>query len=319
MRPEVIRGLHNVKPHHRGCVATIGAFDGVHAGHRAIITQLARDAAALDLPTTLVTFEPLPREFFSPGEGPGRLTRLRDKLLALGELPLDRVVILRFDARLAALEAEAFTQQVLVEALGVKRLVTGNDFRFGRGRRGDFALLERMGREDGFEAVRIAPWPEEGARISSTAIREALASGEMDRAARLLGRPYTISGRVAEGDRLGRTLGFPTANIPLGRRPMAVRGVYAVRVRDEAGAVRNGVANIGHRPTVRHGPARLEAHVFDFEGDLYGRRLCVELVHRLRDAQRFPSLDALRAQIASDAAAARALFAAGVGIRGAGK
>lgn len=303
---EVVRGLHNLRPETRGCVATIGNFDGVHAGHAVIIRRLADQSGGL--PVTVVTFEPLPREFFAPDTAPARLTRLRDKLLALAGLPVDRVLILPFDARFAALTAEMFVADVLVARLGVKRLVVGDDFHFGKGRTGNFATLTAAARDYGFVVERLAPFLVDGERASSTAIRAALATGDMARARRLLGRPYVISGRVVEGDRRGRTLGFPTANIPLGARAMAVRGVFAVRVRDGNGSLGAGVANVGHRPTIGRGGQRIEVHLFDFDDHLYGRHLCVELVHRLRDEQRFPSLDALRAQIARDAAAARRIL-----------
>lgn len=333
---EIVRGLHNLRPDPRGCVATIGNFDGVHAGHTAIIHRIADHAG--DRPVSVVTFEPLPREFFLKEAAPARLTRLRDKLLALAALPVDRVVILPFDAHLAAMPAETFVADLLVERLGVKRLVVGDDFHFGRGRAGNFESLTAAAHEHGFAAECMEPFLVDGERVSSTAIRESLATGDMARAQRLLGRPYVISGRVVEGDRRGRTLGFPTANIPLGARAMAVRGVFAVRVRlddDEKGdgfifpggdadhhqneTWENksvpffGVANVGHRPTIATGGQRIEVHLFDFEGDLYGKRLCVELMQRLRDERRFPSLDALREQIELDAEAARA--ALGVTVR----
>lgn len=307
---ELIRGLHNLRPRHRGCVATIGNFDGVHLGHQAVLGQLAEKAGQLGLPTTVVTFEPHPQEWFFPDRAPPRLTRLREKLTALRRYSVDRVLVLRFDARLAAMEAAAFVERILVRGLGVRHLVVGDDFRFGRNRAGDFAFLRAMGARHGFDVVAMHSFRIEGERVSSTRIRQALAAGDMDTAEKLLGRPYRMCGRVAHGDRRGRGIGFPTANLHLHRRASPVLGVFAVEVFGVPGEPVPGVANVGVRPTVDGTRALLEVHLLDFAGDLYGRYVQVDFLHKLRDERRFASFEALRAQIRRDVEAARAWFAA---------
>ena len=307
---ELIRGLHNLRPRHRGCVATIGNFDGVHLGHQAVLGQLAEKAGQLGLPTTVVTFEPHPQEWFFPDRAPPRLTRLREKLTALRRYSVDRVLVLRFDARLAAMEAAAFVERILVGGLGVRHVVVGDDFRFGRNRAGDFAFLRAMGARHGFDVVAMHSFRIDGERVSSTRIREALAAGDMDTAEKLLGRPYRMCGRVAHGDRRGRDIGFPTANLHLHRRASPVLGVFAVEVFGVPGEPVPGVANVGVRPTVDGTRALLEVHLLDFAGDIYGRYVQVDFLHKLRDERRFASFDALRAQIRRDVEAARAWFAA---------
>lgn len=306
---ELIRGLHNLATRHRGCVATIGNFDGVHLGHQAVIGQLADEAARLHLPAVLITFEPQPQEYFAQAQVPARLTRFREKLEQLRRFALDRIVCLPFTARLAAMSAEAFIQRVLIDGLGVRYLVVGDDFRFGQGRQGDFALLQATGAAQGFEVVNMHTFTIDGARVSSTRIRTALEQGELQRAQRLLGRDYRMSGRVAHGDKRGRTLGFPTANIHLHRRVSPVQGVYAVEMYGVAGEPLPGVANIGNRPTVDGTRTVLEVHLLDFQGDLYGRHVQVSFAHKLRAEMRFASLDALCLQIDRDVAQARAYFA----------
>ncbi|ACL74284.1 bifunctional riboflavin kinase/FAD synthetase [Thioalkalivibrio sulfidiphilus] len=305
---ELIRGAHNLRPRHRGTVATIGNFDGLHLGHQAVLGQLAEKAAELGLPTTVISFEPLPREYFLGDKAPPRLQRFRDKFLALRRFSVDRLLCLRFDRRLAEQEASAFVEDLLAERLGVKYLVVGDDFRFGRKRSGDFQLLRELGQRHGFHVARMHSFQVDGARVSSTRIREALAAGDMDTAQKLLGRPYRLNGRVAHGDKRGRTIGFPTANLRMGPRPLAVRGVYAVEVFGLNGDPVRGVANVGTRPTVGGLENRLEVHLFDVDADLYGRVLHVDLLARIREEQRFESLDALKAQIARDAQQARQFF-----------
>lgn len=305
---ELIRGAHNLRPRHRGCVATIGNFDGVHLGHQAVLGQLAERGAALGLPTTVISFEPLPHEFFGKDKSPARLSRLRDKLQALRRFSVDRVLLLRFDRRLAQMPAEDFIRDILVEGLGIRYLVVGDDFRFGAGRKGDFALLSEHGRREGFQVTHMHTFHVDGSRVSSTRIREALERGDMDEAAKLLGRNCSFFGRVLHGDKLGRTLGFPTANIRVGHQPLPVRGVFTVEVFGHETEPLRGVANVGVRPTVDGLRNRLEVHLFDFDGDLYGRHLHVDLLHRLREERRFESLDALREQIGRDIVAARAWF-----------
>ncbi|WP_018954715.1 bifunctional riboflavin kinase/FAD synthetase [Thioalkalivibrio sulfidiphilus] len=305
---ELIRGAHNLRPRHRGTVATIGNFDGLHLGHQAVLGQLAEKAAELGLPTTVISFEPLPREYFLGDKAPPRLQRFRDKFLALRRFSVDRLLCLRFDRGLAEQEAEAFVEELLVERLGVKYLVVGDDFRFGRKRSGDFQLLQALGQRHGFHVAHMHSFQVDGARVSSTRIREALAAGDMETAQKLLGRPYRLNGRVAHGDKRGRTIGFPTANLRMGPRPLAVRGVYAVEVFGLNGDPVRGVANVGTRPTVGGLENRLEVHLFDVDANLYGRVLHVDLLARIREEQRFESLDALKAQIARDVDQARAFF-----------
>ena len=307
----LIRGLHNLRARDRGCVATIGNFDGVHLGHRAVLRRLIERGRALGLPATVITFEPQPMEHFSPEVAPARLTRLREKLTAIADAGIERVLLLEFGPRLAAMDAHEFIRRVLVDGLGVRFLLVGDDFRFGRGRSGDYALLERVGRElgdaRGFAVADLNTITHKDERISSTRVREALARGDLEQAAHLLGRPYRICGRVAHGDRRGRTIGFPTANLLLHRRVSPLSGVYAVRVQGVVpGRDWPGVANVGRRPTVDGVDERLEVHLFDFDGDLYGAHLAVAFRLRLRGEQRFESFDALREQIARDARAARA-------------
>ncbi|MFP4601778.1 MAG: bifunctional riboflavin kinase/FAD synthetase [Halochromatium sp.] len=314
----LIRGLHNLRDQDRGCVATIGNFDGVHLGHRAVFRRLLAQGAALGLPATVITFEPQPMESFAPSLAPARLTRLREKVAAIAEDGIDRILLLEFGPRLAAMEAREFIRRVLVEGLGVRFLLVGDDFRFGHNRAGDYALLEAVGAElpgaQGFEVANLRTIRHRNERISSTRIRELLAAGDFEQARHLLGRAYRICGRVGHGDRRGRTIGFRTANINLHRRVSPLRGVYAVRVHGVAETPWPGVANIGRRPTLDGTDERLEVHLFDFDADLYGAHLQVEFLLRLRDEQRFDSFEALRAQIARDAEAARAwLIDAGSG------
>lgn len=298
---EFVRGLHNLRPRHRGCALTIGNFDGVHRGHRAIIAQLREQAQRLNQPATLLTFEPQPQEYFCHSAPPPRLTRLREKLALLATTGLERVICLRFDETLARTPAEVFIERLLIQRLGLKYLLVGDDFRFGHAGRGDFNTLQRAGQQQGFSVARLDTFRDHSQRISSTLIREHLSQGELSAAARLLGRTYQIQGRVQRGDQLGRTLGYPTANIDLGGRIPPLHGVFAVRVHG-LDQPYPGMANLGTRPTVNGLEYRLEVYLFDFSGDLYGRQLSVEFLHRSRPEQRFASLDALRTQLDHDAA-----------------
>lgn len=306
---QVIRGLHNLRPEHRGCVATIGNFDGVHLGHQAVFRHLKEKARSFDLPATVITFEPQPQEFFTPERAPARLTRMREKLLALKDAGIDRVVLLEFNQRLAAMTAETFVQRLLVKGLDVRYLFVGDDFRFGRDRSGDIQLLRRVGQEHAFVVENMNTFAVGDERVSSTRIREALAEGDLALAAHYLGRRYRICGRVAHGDARGRSIGFPTANIDLHRRVSPLRGVFAVMVYGLGVAPVTGVANIGTRPTVE-GDTRylLETHLFDFDREIYGEHLQVEFHRRLRDEQRFDSFGDLKAQIVRDCEAARDYF-----------
>ncbi|SEK68413.1 riboflavin kinase / FMN adenylyltransferase [Atopomonas hussainii] len=305
---ELIRGLHNLRPRHRGHVVTIGNFDGVHVGHQAILSRLRESAARAGLPSCVVIFEPQPREFFAGREAPPRLSRLRDKLALLKAAGVDRVLCLSFNQRLRELTAEAFVQRILVEGLGVTHLQVGDDFRFGCDRAGDFAFLQQAGSTLGFTVENTQTVELLGDRVSSTRIRSLLESGDFATAEALLDRPFVIAGRVLHGQKLGRTLGVPTANIQLKRLRAPLHGVYVVSVQHE-GQVLAGVANIGERPSVAgDGQAHLEVHVLDYAGDLYGQYLPVRFHAKLRDEQKFAGLDALKAAIYADIDAARAYW-----------
>lgn len=306
---ELIRGFHNLQPRHRGCVATIGNFDGVHLGHQAVLGQLAEAGGRLGLPTVVITFEPQPQEYFGAAAQAPRLTRLREKLQALRRYSVDRVVCLPFNTELAQLPAQQFIERLLLDGLDVRYLVVGDDFRFGHRREGDFAMLKAAGEQHGFQVVTMHSFCVDGERVSSTRVREALGRGDMATAEKLLGRSYRMSGRVARGAQLGRQLGFPTANIHLHRQATPVRGVFAVEMFGIAGEPLAGVANIGTRPTVNGTRTLLEVHLFDFEQQIYGKYVEVVFHHKLRDEVRFASLDALKQQIGLDSAAARDYFA----------
>ncbi|MBW6390311.1 MULTISPECIES: bifunctional riboflavin kinase/FAD synthetase [Halomonadaceae] len=309
---EVIRGLHNLRDEHRGCVATIGNFDGVHRGHQAILDQCREQASKLRLPVTVVVFEPQPREFFAGDQAPPRLTRLREKVRLLGESGVDYVLCLPFNERLRSLTAVEFIDRVLVEGLGVRHLVVGDDFRFGCDRSGDFNLLTQEGERrgsDGFGVEHTRTFTLDDERVSSTRVRTLLASGNFAQAARMLGRPYRLGGRVVADQKLGRTIGVPTANLPQPRLPLALRGVYAVMTELPDGERLPGVANIGWRPTVGSDRPVLEVHLFDYDGDLYGKRLTVYPCARLRGEKKFDDFAALKQQIMADLARARRFFA----------
>jgi riboflavin kinase/FMN adenylyltransferase len=313
MQQEFIRGLHRLEARHCGSVATIGSFDGIHLGHRAILQQVTEKARELALPSVVMVFEPQPHEYFSPESAPARLTRLREKVKALFAAGIDRVLCLRFDQDLRSLSAEDFIDQVLVRGLGVRHLIVGDDFRFGCDRRGDYALLYNTGREKGFNVSDTATLARHGERISSTRIRQLLEQDRLALAEELLGRPFSISGRVVYGKQLGRNLGAPTANVGLGRYRSPVHGVYTVNVRINTGgfaeSVFSGVANVGVRPTLGGGQKPLlEVHIFDFSENLYGQ--CIEVIFRqkLRREQAFESLEALMAQIQQDIAKGKEFF-----------
>ena len=302
-------GLHSPELPVAGCVATIGNFDGVHLGHRKVIERLAAEGQRLGLPVCVVLFEPQPREFFAPDQAPPRLMRLRDKIDRLSELPVDHVMILRFNRALAAMSPEAFIEEILIHSLKVRFLVIGDDFRFGQKRAGDYSLLVKTGRERGFEVADTRTVLAGGERISSTLIREALLKGDLDRARELLGKPYEVCGRIIHGQKRGRTFGFPTANLLMQRKNTPVRGVFAVTMRGLGPTPIPGVANVGSRPTVTGDPTMLlETHLLDYRGDLYGRRVEVEFHARLRDERRFDGIPELKAQIEMDIQAARDFF-----------
>ena len=304
----LIRGLHNLRPQHHGCVATIGNFDGVHLGHREILSQLDRAAKRLGVPSVVIVFEPQPREFFTPDSAPGRLSRFSEKLTLLSGFA-DTVLCLPFNETLRAMSAQAFVDQVLVNGLGIQHLVVGDDFCFGADRAGDYALLQQAGQKQGFTVERADSFEVLGQRVSSTRVRDAVAEGNFALAEQLLGYPYAMTGRVSHGLALGRTLGFPTANIHLHRQVSPLHGVYRVKVQLASGEWKQGVCNIGKRPTVNRRFAqdvRLEVHLFDYSGDLYRQRLQVVFLDKLRDEKKFSGLDELQRQIAADIVEARA-------------
>lgn len=306
---QIIRGIHNLRPEHRHCVATIGNFDGVHLGHQAVFRNLIAKGRELGVPSTVITFEPQPQEYFAPEQAPARLTRLREKVRAIEDAGIERMLLLEFNAKLAAMEAGDFVTRILAQGLGVRFLYVGDDFRFGRGRHGDFQMLCDLGGRHGFQVDTMHTFRLSENRVSSTRVREALTQGDLETAAHLLGRAYRICGRIAHGDKRGRTIGFPTANLDLHRKVSPVRGVFTVHVHGLEQESLAGVANIGTRPTVT-GDTRylLEVHLFDFAREIYGAHVEVELVHKIRDEKRFASFEELRRQINQDAWQARNLL-----------
>jgi riboflavin kinase/FMN adenylyltransferase len=301
-----MRVTHGSLVPERGRLAlTVGNFDGVHCGHRAMLERVVARARESQAESGVLTFEPHPREYFAPDAAPARLTRLRDKLEQLAAAGIDRVHVARFGAEFAAQPAERFVEDVIAKGLRAAWLLVGRDFRFGAKRGGDYALLERLAGRHGFELESMPDVQLDGERVSSSAVRAALSSGELERAARLLGRHYAVSGRVVRGARLGRQLGFPTANVALPPRP-PLGGIFVV----EVDGIGPGVASVGRRPTVNEVPAPLlEVHLLDWSGELYGRRLRVRFLQRLREEKKYDDLPALRAAIANDARAARDYFA----------
>jgi riboflavin kinase / FMN adenylyltransferase len=307
---EFIFGHMLLTPRHRGCVASIGSFDGVHLGHRAILLRLIERARALALPATVIIFEPQPAEFFSPNRAPARIMRLREKVAALRALGIDRVVCLRFNASLRSMTAEDFVQSLLVQQLGIQHLQVGDDFRFGAGREGDFAFLTQAAARYGFSLANSQTLSDSNLRISSTYIRSLLAQGDLSKANSLLGAPFSLCGRVIYGRQLARHLGAPTANIAVGNRPRPLQGVYAVQVESRQERWQ-AVANIGVKPSVQSvNKPLLEVHLLNYpaQQSLYGERLRVSFLHKLRDEQTFANLPALQAQIAQDITAAQNYF-----------
>ena len=289
-------------------VLAIGNFDGVHLGHVALLQRLIALSSVCDAPSCVLTFEPHPREFFAPDSAPARLTTLREKLELLADHGVDQVVVCPFNQRLAALTAQDFIEQVLIDSLHARHIVVGDDFRFGKGRGGDFRQLQSAGEQMGFAVEAMSTVQLSGERVSSSAVRQALAEGKMERAASLLGRPYVIDGQVVHGEKIGRQLGFATANVRIKHDPLPMTGVFAVQVSGLGRESLPGVANLGIRPTLGGRRPLLEVHLFDFDRDIYGAHISVRFVHKLRDEQRFSNFDALKAQIAVDAAMARAYF-----------
>ena len=304
----LFRDIAGRSPTPGGSVVCIGAFDGLHLGQRALVQRTVARARALGVQAVALSFEPLPREFFAPASPPPRLSLPRAKFEGLCGLGADAVGLLRFNAALSALSAEAFIEAMLVQRLRAREVWVGPGFRFGHRRGGDIALLRAEGERHGFGAHEIEPVELGGERVSSTRIRQALVEGDFGAAAALLGAPYAVSGRVVRGRQLGRTLGYPTANLRFGSKVPALRGIYATRVHGVGERPWPSVSSFGTRPTVGGVEPLLEAHLFDFEGDLYGRRIEVEFVARLRDEEKFPDLPTLVAQMDRDAAEARRLL-----------
>ncbi|MDE0053062.1 MAG: bifunctional riboflavin kinase/FAD synthetase [Gammaproteobacteria bacterium] len=296
---KLIRGLHGIAPEHRGNVMTIGNFDGVHHGHLKLLDDLVAKGVELERPTLLMTFEPQPREFFRGREVPARLTRFREKMHLLRPTGIDRVLCIPFNEATASMPASYMARDVLRDTLGAEYVMVGDDFRFGAGRVGDYAMLKAAGDRYGYGVSHMDTLMLDGERVSSTGIRSALAAGDLVMAEKLLGHKYFMMGHVVYGRQIGRTIGVPTANIRLQRYRSALTGVFCVSVH---GLDRRytGVANIGVRPTVDGREPLLEVHIFDFDEDIYGRLLTVTVHHRLRDERKFPSLEALKAQIEID-------------------
>jgi len=306
----LIRGLHHLEPFRDGCILTIGNFDGLHLGHQLVIEKLAEHGKRLKLPTVAMVFEPQPLEFFLGDHAPSRLTRLREKAIQFAKLPIDALLVLPFNNILADYDAEQFITDILIKHLHVKHLVIGDDFHFGKSRRGNFALLQSRGAELGFAVENTSSFELAGQRISSTLIRDALQDGRLTEARNMLGRDYSICGRVAHGDKRGRELGFPTANVQMFRKNTPVAGVFAVTMTGLDGKEYQGVANVGARPSVDgdHKPV-LETHLFNFSGEIYGRYVEVHFKEKIRDEIRFASLSALQTQIREDVLMSKRIFA----------
>jgi riboflavin kinase/FMN adenylyltransferase len=310
---QVFRSLPHAESR-RPCALTIGNFDGVHQGHRTLLAHLTQAAQRLHLEAAVMTFEPHPREFFAQLSGdesraPTRIANLRDKLQSLAEAGIDRVFVEHFNARFAALSPASFIEDILVEGLQVKWLIVGDDFRFGAKRAGDFALLVEAGKQFGFEVSSLASVQHDNQRISSSAIRTALQNSDFEQARDLLGHPYSISGRVLHGQKLGRTLGFPTLNLRIAHKRPALSGIFVVQVHGLGPSPLPAVASLGVRPTVEdNGRVLLEVHLFDYNAQCYGKLIRVEFLHKLRDEEKYDDLTKLTDAIAADAKAARDFF-----------
>ena len=305
----LIRGLSHLVPFENGCVLTIGNFDGLHLGHRTVINKLAERGERLGLPVVTMIFEPQPLEYFLGDNAPSRLMRLREKVIEFAKLPVDNLLIVRFNRHFANCDAEQFIDEVLIKKLNVKHLVIGDDFHFGKARRGSFAMLKDKGKLYGFSVEDTGSYQVAGLRISSTLIRDALGEGDLAQAEKLLGRCYSVCGRVAHGDKRGRTLGYPTANIRMFRKNTPVNGVFAVTMTGIDGLEFEGVANVGTRPTFDGGSkVVLETHLFDFDKEIYGRYVEVHFKQKIRDEVRFESLEQLQAQIVKDVAETKRFF-----------
>jgi riboflavin kinase/FMN adenylyltransferase len=306
----LIRGLEQLQPFKKGCVLTIGNFDGVHLGHRAVVQKLVRQGKSFDLPVVVMVFEPQPLEYFLRDNAPARLTRLQEKVRHFQKLGIDYLVIVRFNQAFADAEPEYFIKEILLNRLNVKFLVIGDDFHFGKARRGNFAMLKEMGRINGFHVESTEPYLLDGHRVSSTLIRDALNAGELDTAEKLLGRAYSVCGTVEHGEKRGSAIGFPTANIQMHREKTPIQGVFAVTMTGVDECALSGVANVGTRPTFDGGTrVILEVHLFNFDEDIYGREVEVHFKKKIRDEVRFNSMDELQRQIHKDVASAQQILA----------
>lgn len=303
----LIRGSTNITCIERPTIATVGNFDGLHLGHQEIIRYVTEQAQHNNLESVLVSFEPSPKEYFMGENAPARIYSLRDRFTITRTLGIHHFVCLRFNATLANLQASDFVKNILVDSLNIKKIVVGDDFRFGSDRQGNIRLLREIGPTLGFEVEDKNTIALADTRVSSSLVRQHLAAGEFDQVQTLLGRPYEISGRVFHGDKKGRTIGFPTANISLNRRVPPIRGVFVVSA-GNGNCLWQGVANVGHRPTVKGVRDQLEVHLFNCAEDLYRQRLTVKFLARLRDEQKFSSLDALKHQISLDVQQAKQYF-----------
>jgi len=306
---ELIRGIYNIKPRHRGCVATIGNYDGVHLGHTEIFKRLKECSARLELPSLVIIFEPHPEEFFFDDECPARLSRLREKFNLVAERGVDRLLVLRFGRYLASLPADRFVRNLLVDKLGIKTLIIGDDFRFGRKREGNFNTLTALGRTYDFEVEQTPPFLFAGKRISSTYVRYLLRHGFLNEAEQMLGHPYSMEGRVVQGHKRGREWGFPTANLNLHRIESPVSGIFAVKVHGLGQDVLDGVAYAGSRPVIDDPRYVLEVHLFDYDADCYGRHIRVHFVEKIRGDIPFESFSAMAEQIGRDCSVAKEILA----------
>lgn len=305
---QLVRGIHNIRPQDHGCVLTIGNFDGVHLGHQQVIKALVSKAKALNCVAAVLVFEPQPQELFSPNTAPARLCRLRDKYNLLAQLGVQRLICVNFTIKFSQQSAHYFIEHLLVEKLGIKHLIVGDDFHFGKNRQGNFPMLCQAGHKLGFAVSDTASYKMADCRISSTAIRQALEHDDLATAKQMLGREYSIIGRVFHGDKRGRQLGFPTANVLLKRRVSPLSGVFAVMVNTSTGQFK-GVANVGARPTVAGVRQQLEVHLFDFDQGLYGQCIEVIIKKKLRPVIKFDSLEALTTQIKVDSEQAKQALA----------
>jgi len=305
---KLIRGLYNLRHPIPASAVTIGNFDGVHRGHQLVISQLKQVAGEASLPTVVIIFEPQPIEYFAPDKAPKRLARFREKIAYLKAQRIDYLLCLHFDHKLAAQSAENFVQQILVNSINTKHLVIGDDFHFGKNRQGNFQFLKDNCERFGFMVDETETLMINGERVSSTRIRESIQQGDFEKAAELLGRPYSLSGRIAHGQKLGRELGYPTINIKMGDKTLIVKGIFAVNVKGLDNRVLEGVASIGTRPTVNGVDTILEVYILDFDRDVYGYSVEVNFLHKIRNEEKFDSLEELAAHIAQDTKKAKAFF-----------